>query len=148
MANVVTAHSTRLVPLRERARRATVTDQGPVDCHACIAGRRNCTDGVLRISWRYLNAYGNVPQRDDVRFDLAIKDTPVPPNGRLPPPATIPAGRKQSVRLRLDAPAILRLPVPRQSSEMRHTGTLEVHRPVASTNLREYRIDVPASCDR
>ena len=32
----------------------------------------------------YLNGYGNVPERDDVRFDLAIKEAPIPGNWAIP----------------------------------------------------------------
>ena len=41
-------------------------------------------DRILRLSWRYLNGYGNVPQRDDVRFNVAVLQTPIPPGGGAP----------------------------------------------------------------
>src|SRR3546814_750489 len=32
------------------------------------------TERVLRISWRYLNQLGGVPERDDVRFNNAVSE--------------------------------------------------------------------------
>jgi hypothetical protein len=32
---------------------------------------------MLRLSWKYLNDYGAVPERDDVRFNVAIRERPI-----------------------------------------------------------------------
>jgi hypothetical protein len=105
-------------------------------------------DRVLRISWRYLNAYGNVPQRDDVRFDLAIKEISVPADGDLPTPSDYPGEED------IDATE------PTHAANFAASGSMTLIRnasyrghprftdPVASTDLRDYTIDVPASCDR
>ena len=39
---------------------------------------------MVRVEWKYLNGYGNVPERDDVRFDLAIKEAPIPRDWAIP----------------------------------------------------------------
>jgi len=106
-------------------------------------------DLVLRISWRYLNAYGNVPQRDDVRFDLAIKEISVPADGDLPTPNDYPRPEED-----IDATE------PTHAANFEASGSMTLIRnasyrghprftdPVASTDLRDYTVDVPASCDR
>lgn len=106
-------------------------------------------DRVLRISWRYLNAYGNVPQRDDVRFDLAVKETPVPPDGRLPSASDYPGREKAISATEPTHPG--NFAASGSTTIIRNTsyrGHLRFTDPVASTNLRDYRVDVPASCDR
>jgi hypothetical protein len=106
-------------------------------------------EGVLRASWRYLNAYGNVPQRDDVRFDLAIKDTPVPSDNRIPSASDYPSAEEaigatkesEDGNFALSGSTI----TIRNASYMGHLRFTE---PTPSTKLREYRIDIPASCNR
>src|SRR3546814_2696364 len=36
------------------------------------------TERMLRVSWKYLNSYGNVPHRDDVRVNVAIREVEIP----------------------------------------------------------------------
>ena len=108
------------------------------------------TDGVLRASWRYLNAYGNVPQRDDVRFDLAIKDTAVPSDGRIPSASDYPSA-EEAIRCnqRIGGRQFCAFGFHDSHPKRIILGTFEVHRTrPPSTKPREYRIDIPASCNR
>ena len=41
----------------------------------------------MRLSWNYLNDLGGVPERDDVRFHVAIRETNTPTGGGTPAPA-------------------------------------------------------------
>src|SRR3546814_15387969 len=44
----------------------------------CSSDLDALTERVLRISWRYLNQLGGVPERDDVRFNIAVSERDIP----------------------------------------------------------------------
>jgi len=48
------------------------------------------TTRVLRVSWKYLNSYGGVPERDDVRVNVAIKTTAIPADRTAPESSAYP----------------------------------------------------------
>ncbi len=125
---------------------------GPTDLQAAVlpipagevAGGR-----ILRLNWQYLNGYGDVPQRDDVRFNIAIRSTPIPQSGKPPPETDFPTpseARDDSfnaiagdVGTSGSAMAVLNL------SYLGHARFTE---PTPSTAPREYRANVPAMCNR
>lgn len=106
-------------------------------------------DRVLRLSWKYLNSYGGVPERDDVRFDVAVKSAPIPRSMTVPADSDYPGPAeasgsdfvsvRQNVGISGDAMQI------RDASYFGHFRFTE---PLPSTDLRNYRIDLPASCGR
>src|SRR3546814_6656457 len=44
----------------------------------CSSDLDALTERVLRISWRYLNQLGGVPERDDARFNIAVSERYIP----------------------------------------------------------------------
>jgi hypothetical protein len=104
---------------------------------------------ALRIAWRYLDAYGDVPQRDDVRFDLAIKETAIPPDGRTPTAADYPSADEANSEAtgsaaadfsKSDSTTFIR--------NASYRGHVRFTDPVATTKPRKYEVDMPASCNR
>ncbi|WP_157224496.1 hypothetical protein [Rhizobium mesoamericanum] len=104
---------------------------------------------VLRLRWSYLNDYGHVPQRDDVRFNIAIKSTPIPLSGKAP--------------LESDYPTIDEAKDAIDDTTVGHGGTSgramfvgdlsyfghkRFTDPAPSTTPREFRADLPAMCNR
>lgn len=39
---------------------------------------------TIRVSWNYLNSYGGVPERDDVRVNVAVKTSEIPADRMIP----------------------------------------------------------------
>ena len=125
---------------------------GPEDLSTAVltlpAGETGA-DGMLRAAWRYLNAYGNVPQRDDVRFDLAIRETMVPPDGRIPSASDYPSVEETISATRELADGNVALSsstvVIRNASYLGHSRFTD---PAASIRPREFRIDLPVSCNQ
>jgi len=103
----------------------------------------------LRLSWHYLNDLGGVPERDDVRFDVALKSVAIPLSAQ--PPAAGDYPNMDETRGK-DFIAI--------SGEIGKSGTATLIRniayfghakftePAPSTKPREFRLDLPAQCDR
>ncbi|CAN7584606.1 hypothetical protein LJR235_004179 [Pararhizobium sp. LjRoot235] len=112
------------------------------------AGEVNA-DRLLRLSWRYSNSYGNVPQRDDVRFNIAVKAVAIPSSGRAPLAGDYPdldeaKGENFTAidgEIGTSGSALLI----RNASYFGHAKFTE---PTPSTDLREFRIDLPAQCGR
>jgi hypothetical protein len=114
-----------------------------------LPARETGADRVLRVSWRYLNAYGNVPLRDDVRFNLAIKETAVPPSGQVPSVSDYPSTDEAKGNTGNGMPG--NLATSGSAALIRNAsyrGHVKFTDPAASTDLREYRVDIPASCNR
>jgi hypothetical protein len=49
-----------------------------------LTGELANTPNVLHLTWKYLNGYGDVPQRDDVRFNIAVKVEDIPASQTSP----------------------------------------------------------------
>ena len=106
-------------------------------------------DRVLRVSWRYLNAYGNVPQRDDVRFNLAIKETTIPPDGQAPAESDYPSmdETKGKSFIPIDG-EVGTSGFAKLIQNISYFGHMRWTEPTASTDLREFKIDLPGKCNR
>jgi len=85
-----------------------------------------------------------------VRFNLAIKETIIPPNGRAPSVNDYP-----SINEAKGEPEQRAMPshfAISGSSMLIQNASYEGHAkftdPVGSTDLRKYRVDVPAGCNR
>jgi hypothetical protein len=106
-------------------------------------------DRVLRLQWNYLNSYGEVPDRDDVRFNVAVKTTAIPSSGKAPLqddfPGTAEAAGKGIALLDGEVGASGAVILIQNISYFGHSKFTE---PVPSTALREFRIDLPAKCNR
>jgi hypothetical protein len=106
-------------------------------------------DRVLRVGWKYLNLYGNVPQRDDVRFNVAVKETAIPPDGKAPAAGDYPSMDEAEGRTF----TLVRGEVGTSGSAMliqnaSYLGHAKWTVPTASTDLRDFQIDLPGACNR
>ena len=106
-------------------------------------------DRIVRLSWKYLNDFGGVPERDDVRFNVAVKETDIPP-GRTPPavndyPAMEEAAGKNVQPIDHEIGVSGSATLIQNAS---YAGHLRWTDPEPATTPREYRIDLPATCNR
>jgi hypothetical protein len=104
---------------------------------------------VLRVSWRYLNRYGDVPQRDDVRFNVAVKETAIPPDGTAPAARDYPS--MDEAEGRSFTPIYGEIGTSGSTMLIQNAsylGHAKWTEPTASTDLRDFQIDLPGTCNR
>jgi hypothetical protein len=128
-------------------------DSEPIDATVAVlplpAGDAGGADRVLRVSWRYLNSYGNVPKRDDVRFNVAVKESQIPLTGGAPAGGDFPS--MEETKGKKFTPIYGEIGVSSSAKLIRNAsyrGHARWTEPVASTDLREFRIDLPGKCNR
>lgn len=106
-------------------------------------------DRLLRISWRYLNSYGDIPQRDGVRFNVAVKIAAIPPSRGAPLQSDYPSPGevtdKNFTAIDGEVGASGTAVLIRNVSYFGHSKFTE---PAPSTDLREFRVDLPARRNR
>ncbi len=103
----------------------------------------------LRISWKYLNAYGDVPERDDVRFNVAFRQTNMPPGGGSPSPHEYPtASEAKGTDFVAVADRVGRSGSATLLKDVSFAGHKKWTDPVPSDIARSYSIDVPAECGK
>jgi hypothetical protein len=106
-------------------------------------------DRIFRLSWKYLNDFGGVPERDDVRFNVAVKETDIPSGGKPPGVSDYPtmeeaAGKNvQPIDHEIGVSGSATL-----IQNASYAGHLRWTDPEPATTPREYRIDLPATCNR
>ena len=106
-------------------------------------------DRALELRWRYLNSYGDVPTRDDVRFDVVVREAKVAPNGIAPVPAEYPSIPDVTAENQL--PADIEVSGSASAVIIRnvsHLGHDKWTDPTAAYAPREYKISLPATCNR
>ncbi len=107
------------------------------------------TDRVLRLDWKYLNDYGGVPQRDDVRFNVVVKSVEIPNTGIAPSDRDYPgrdeADDRNFVVIAGDVGMSGEAMFIRNMSFLGHSRFTE---PTPSTELRTFQLDLPAKCNR
>jgi hypothetical protein len=104
---------------------------------------------VLRVSWRYLNRYGNVPKRDDVRFNVALRETAIPPDRKAPAASDYPSMDETKGKnfMPIDG-QVGTSGSAKLVQNISHVGHVRGTEPTASTDLRDFRIDLPGTCNR
>ncbi len=106
-------------------------------------------DRVLRLSWKYLNNYGDVAQRDDVRFNVAVKSIGIPASGAVPSDNDYPSigetNDKNFVAITGEIGNSGEATLIRNVSYLGHSRLTE---PTPSTGLRAFQLDLPAQCNR
>jgi hypothetical protein len=104
---------------------------------------------ALRVSWKYLNRYGNVPKRDDVRFNVALRETAIPSDRKAPAASDYPSmdetEGKNFVPIDGQVGTAGSAKLVQNISYVKHVRWTE---PTASTELRDFRIDLPGTCNR
>ena len=104
---------------------------------------------VLRLKWKYLNSYGEVPQRDDVRFNVGIRSTEIPASGAAPAADSYPGIEDSKdtffVPIAKDVGTSREAMVIRNLSYLGHVRFTE---PTPSRDLRVFQLNLPAKCNR
>jgi len=124
----------------------------PTDVEVAVlpvpAGERG-TDRMLRVTWKYLNHYGNVPQRDDIRFNVAVREITMPPSRELPGTSEFPSMEEakgkdlQPLHDQIGISGSAKL-----IQNISYLGHVRWSEPIPSTDLRDYRVDFPGKCNR
>lgn len=104
---------------------------------------------AVRLSWKYLNRLGAVPERDDVRFNIAIKEidspngNPKPSQGDFPTMSDVQGKNWTPISGdigRVGAEWLLR--------NASYAGHQKWTDPNPSLSPRDYQIDIPAACGK
>lgn len=104
---------------------------------------------VVRVRWRYLNGYGNVPQRDDVRFNVAVKSTAIPLSGEPPSAGDYPGlDETKGQDFAVTGGEVGNSGAIKLIQNISYFGHSRFTEPMPSTDLRDFRIDLPAKCNR
>ena len=123
---------------------------GPTISSIIVTDNREGTGELLpkeiRVSWKYRNGLGDVPERDDVRFHMAILETSIPAAGSKPDANQFPS-LEQSEGL---SASLLDGQVFRDGGviiikDISFAGHLRWTDPVATTVPRQYSIAFPGA---
>lgn len=124
----------------------------PVDFSADVHSQPAAASGarmILRLSWKYLNGYGYVPARDDVRFNVAFETTDVP-LVRGPPTQheypTIDEGKGKDFVA--EAGGVGRSGSATLLKDVSFVGHKKWTDPLPSNVARLYSVDIPAACGK
>lgn len=104
----------------------------------------------LRVSWKYLNSHGGVPERDDVRFDVAVRQRPIGStlaNGDYP---SVDEARGVGVGAISDAvgsDVVVRSGAAELIRNMSFAGHKRWTEPKPSTSPRSFEVYLPAACN-
>lgn len=107
------------------------------------------TARALRISWTFHNSYGGVPERDDVRINVAVRTAAIPASGDPPQSGEYPSFEQAKG---VDAEPISG-PVSSAGSSLliqnvSFAGHTKWSDPTPSTLPRAFQIDLPGECNR
>ncbi|WP_018238266.1 hypothetical protein [Ensifer sp. BR816] len=103
---------------------------------------------AIRLSWTYLNGYGQVPERDDVRFNIAIKteaisQTTAPRSDDFPTMAEARGDRLATIVGKVGFSGSTSLV--QDASFVGHRKWTE---PLPASAPRRYSIEIPAACGK
>jgi hypothetical protein len=106
-------------------------------------------DRMLHLGWRYLNGYGNVPQRDDVRFNVAVRSIDIPASGAAPAAADYPSIEEASGKRFVAAAGEVGVSGSAMLVQnVSYFGHSKFTEPTPSTTLRDFKLNLPAKCNR
>ena len=104
---------------------------------------------LLRLTWKYHNGYGSISQRDDVRFDIAVKSMEIPVAGGTPLYESYPSIEEVTgngfVDFVGDIGASGTSILVRNLSYLGHAKFTD---PVPSADPRQFQLDLPGRCNR
>jgi hypothetical protein len=103
----------------------------------------------IQVAWSYLNSLGGIPERDDVRFNIAVLEGDIPPNGAEPQLGDFPSIEQTkgvgasalNVGVYTDGSLLI-------VKDVSFVGHRRWTDPVGITAPRQYRVDFPAQKDR
>ncbi|ESZ71315.1 hypothetical protein X727_08945 [Mesorhizobium sp. L103C119B0] len=104
---------------------------------------------VLRLSWTFRNSYGGVPERDDIRINVAVSAGTIPANGDPPQSGEYPS-IEQAKGISVEA---ISGPVGSAGSSLwienvSFAGHKKWSDPAPSMSPRTFQIDLPGECNR
>lgn len=124
----------------------------PAGFSADVRSYPTATNGAqkaLRLSWKYLNGYGYVPTRDDVRFNVAFKTTDVPLVRGPPAQQEYPTiDEARGMGFVAAAGGVGRSRSATLLEDVSFAGHKKWTDPVPSSIARLYSVDVPAACGK
>ncbi len=104
---------------------------------------------LIRVSWRYLNDLGGVPERDDVRFNIAVKEISIPSGGAPPAKGEYPSMEEATASnlepLDEEIGVSGSVTVIKNASFAGHAKWTD---PPAAHSPRQYEINLPGKCNR
>jgi hypothetical protein len=100
---------------------------------------------ILRLSWNYLNGYGDVPERDDVRFNVAFRQMDLPTDRRPPALRDYPT-LDEAKGTDVVAGGVGRSGAATLLKDVSFVGHKRWTDPGPTTTARSYSVDVPALC--
>ena len=104
---------------------------------------------ILRLRWKYLNNYGGVPERDDVRFNVAVRQQALTKAAAPPLVSDYPS----TAEARDTEPAALDGPIGISGSatlirNVSYSGHTRWTEPAPSTSPRLFELLLPAACNQ
>ncbi len=123
---------------------------GPESLTFAVVDNREGSIGEMpkevSVKWQYLNSLGGVPERDDVRFNMAILESDVSSDGARPRPEEYPTIEETKGLAAIEiSPGVYtdgRLLILKDISFAGHQKWTD---PAPASSPRSYRIDFPAS---
>jgi hypothetical protein len=104
---------------------------------------------AVRVSWQYRNALGEVPERDDVRFNVAVKESDIPAGGGDPVPSDFPSlAEAEGAGWQSVQGDIGRSGTDWVLQNASYAGHLRWTDPLPTATARDYRVDIPAQCGK
>ncbi|RWB28229.1 MAG: hypothetical protein EOQ42_34330 [Mesorhizobium sp.] len=104
---------------------------------------------LLRVSWTFRNSYGGVPERDDIRINVAVSAGAIPATGDPPQSGEYPS-IEQAKGTSIEA---ISGPVSSAGSSLlienvSFGGHTKWRDPTPSMSPRSFQIDLPGECNR
>jgi hypothetical protein len=119
-----------------------------VQASAPPSGESTVKQSII-VSWKYLNSLGGVPTRDDVRFNVAIKETNIPTGAPAPATADYPTVEQaKGLTATVIQGDVSRVDDVILFSNTSYAGHLKWTDPAPSTVARDFKVQVPASCNK
>jgi hypothetical protein len=107
------------------------------------------TTRLLRVSWMYLNSYGGVPERDDVRVNVAIKSSAIPTDRATPKGGDYPkVSEAKGVDFESIDDAIGTAGSSLVIQNVSYAGHMRWTEPSPSAMPRNFQLDLPAKCNQ
>jgi hypothetical protein len=97
----------------------------------------------------YLNALGGVPERDDVRFNLALKEIAIPAGGQQPDSSQFPSlTDAEGANAQMISDFLGNIQGGKLLTNASFAGHTKWTDPAPTTIPRDYKILIPAACDK
>ncbi len=104
---------------------------------------------VLRASWTFRNSYGGVPERDDVRINVAVRTDAIPANGEPPQSGDYPSiDQARGTNAEAISGSVSAAGSSLLVENVSFAGHTKWSDPTPSMSPRTFQIDLPGECNR